>query len=79
MGVAESLDAEATWQRQQLHAHVANPDTWLCVVCLSPAPCSEATQAAQYLVDCGLSLVDIERPGRRGGRLLTRVVNVFIR
>ncbi len=60
---SESVQAEIQTQRRRLDAHRASPDNGLCVVCLRPAPCDEANDAAAFLAERGL-LVPPPRPGR---------------
>jgi hypothetical protein len=71
-----SVRAEINVQRQRLEAHQASPDNGWCVVCLVAAPCDEANEAANFLVERGLltetqTTTSTTKDGRPG--LLTHV------
>ncbi len=59
---SESVHAEIQTQRSRLDAHRASPDSGLCVVCLTAAPCDEANEAAVFLAERGLLVPP--KPGR---------------
>lgn len=57
--------AEALAAHEMLAAHVPDPESQLCRVCLAVAPCSPANAAANRLVELGLPVLEPVLPPQR--------------
>ncbi|WP_018585530.1 hypothetical protein [Salinispora arenicola] len=57
--------AETLAAHEMLAAHIPDPESQLCRVCLTVVPCSPANAAANRLVELGLPVLDPVLPAQR--------------